>query len=110
MSAALAAVPWTARDDGILLTVRLTPNARDDRIEGIKLLADGKAVLAARVRAIPEDGAANAALEKLIAKICGVAKSRVTVTSGHTQRVKILQIAGDVATILAHLPLASAKK
>ena len=99
----MADVPWTGQPDGVLLTVRLTPNARDDRIDGIRLLADGKAVLGARVRAIPEDGAANAALEKLVAGQCGVAKSRVSVIAGHTQRVKTLHMSGDVITILAHL-------
>lgn len=87
----------------MLVTVRLTPNARDERIDGVQGLADGKAVLAARVRAVPEDGAANAALEKLLAKAAGVAKSSVSVISGATQRIKIVRIAGDAGQIAARL-------
>ena len=91
----------TLNGDHVLLTVRLTPNARDERIEGVRVLADGKAVLAARVRAVPEDGAANAALAKLLAKASGLPKSRVSVVSGATQRVKILRLEGEAVAIAA---------
>lgn len=101
----MSALPWTVQENGVRLSVRLTPNARDDRIDGIKVLADGKAVLGARVRAIPEDGAANAALEKLIATTLGVAKSRVSVIGGQTQRVKILKVEGDPSVLLGKLGL-----
>ena len=87
----------------MLVTVRLTPNARDERIDGFQSLGDGKVVLAVRVRAVPEDGAANAALEKLLAKAAGVAKSRVSVVSGATQRIKIVRIDGDPAEIAVRL-------
>ena len=99
----MTAAPWTVHEGRLLVTVRLTPNARDDRMEGVKVLADGKAVLTARVRAIPEDGAANAALEKLLAKAVGVAKSAVAITSGTTQRVKIVTITGDPAVLAGRL-------
>ena len=93
----------TLRGDHALLTVRLTPNAKAERIDGQQTLADGKAVLTVKVRAIPEDGAANTALEALIAKAAGVAKSRVEVIAGKTQRVKILRIDGDAAAIAEKL-------
>ena len=48
--------------DHLRLEVRLTPRASCDLIEGEKLLSDGRRVLAARVRAVPEKGAANEAL------------------------------------------------
>ncbi|MFT4187962.1 MAG: DUF167 domain-containing protein [Aeromicrobium sp.] len=38
------------------------------------------------------DGKANAAVEKLIAAHAGVPKSRVTITSGHTSRLKRLRV------------------
>ena len=99
-------LPLTLLAGRALLTVRLTPNARDDRIEGVRQLADGKAVLAVRVRAIPEDGAANAALEKLLAKVAGVGKTRVAVTGGQTQRIKTVTLEGDAAVIASRLKLA----
>jgi uncharacterized protein (TIGR00251 family) len=93
--------PWTVTVDGLLLTVRLTPKGGRDEVDGIETLSDGRAVLKARVRALPEDGAANAALVKLIAKVVGIAASRVTVQSGHTSRLKVLKIEGDGADIAA---------
>ena len=93
-------VPWTVTVDGLLLTVRLTPKGGRDAIDGIETLSDGRAVLKARVRALPEDGEANAALVKLIAKTAGVSASRVTVQSGHTARLKVLKLEGD-GTVLA---------
>ena len=99
----MTAPAWTVKDGHLLLTVRLTPNAREEGIEGIRVLADGKAVLAVRVRAVPENGAANDALEKRIARAMGVAKSRVSLVAGATQRVKIVRIDGDAADLAAQL-------
>ena len=64
--------------DGLALRVRLTPKGGRDAIDGIEQLADGTAVLKARVRAAPQDGDANAALQKLVARSVGVAPRRVT--------------------------------
>lgn len=83
----------------ILLTVRLTPRAARDAIEGVGVLADGQAVALARVRAVPEDGAANRALVALLAKAFGRPKSAIKLTGGATARVKHLRIAGDPAEL-----------
>lgn len=74
------------------LRVRLTPSGGADRIDGRALDAEGQVFLKARVRAAPENNEANQALEKLIAKSFGVAKSKVSVTRGATSRVKTLEI------------------
>lgn len=97
------ALPWRADENGLWLDVRLTPRAGHDRLDGIKILSDGKPVLLARVRAVPEKGAANAALTKLLAKTLGVAKSDVSVHGGHTARVKTLRLAGDPQSLTERL-------
>jgi uncharacterized protein YggU (UPF0235/DUF167 family) len=74
--------------------VRLTPSGGADHIDGAMRDADGKLILKVRVRAVPEDGKANAALEKLLAKALGVAKGKVQVARGATARVKQLEIEG----------------
>ncbi len=84
---------------GAVLTVRLTPRADRDAVEGLAELADGSTVLKARVRAVPEDGAANAALIRLLAKTLGLPKSSLEVVSGATQRVKQVRVAMDSATL-----------
>lgn len=76
------------------LRVRLTPSGGADRIDGRALDADGGAYLKARVRAAPENNEANRALEALIAKAFGVAKSKVSVSRGQTARLKVLDIEG----------------
>lgn len=96
-------LPWRAENGALFVDVRLTPNASKDKIEGIDQLSDGKQVLKARVRAIPEKGAANTALIKLLAKSCGVPKSSVDLEKGATARIKTLRLDGDPAEIAAKL-------
>ncbi|MDX8432642.1 DUF167 domain-containing protein [Mesorhizobium abyssinicae] len=91
--------PFRSRDDGIDLFVRLTPKAALDRIEGVETSADGRSHLKARVRAVPENGAANRALERLVAKALGVPGSSVSVVAGGTARLKTLRIVGDAAEL-----------
>ncbi|MGJ0505853.1 MAG: DUF167 family protein [Methylocystis sp.] len=95
-----ADAPWTAEPDGVTLWIRLTPKGGRDGIDGVDVLADGRAVLKARVRAAPEDGRANAALIELIARALAAPKKAVTIRSGDTSRLKKLFIAGDPAPII----------
>jgi uncharacterized protein YggU (UPF0235/DUF167 family) len=74
--------------------VRLTPRANRDSVDGVVMLSDGQQVATMRVRAVPEDGAANVALISLVAKTFGRPKSAVTLVRGATQRVKHVRIAG----------------
>jgi uncharacterized protein len=85
--------------EAIVVTIRLTPHADRDAIEGQSVLADGQAVAHVRVRALPEDGAANAALIALLAKTFHRPKSAVGLVSGQTARVKQVRIAGDPADL-----------
>lgn len=94
--------PYRSSGDGLLLSVRLTPKSSRDAVDGIRAL-DNRIALTARVRAVPEKGKANTALEALIAKWLGVAKSHVSVMAGHTARLKVLKISGDEAALAAAL-------
>ncbi len=97
------AKPWTPRESGVVLHVRLTPKSSRDALEGIETLADGACVLKARVRAVPEDGRANDALVTLVAKNLKTPASRIKITSGATARHKTLLLEGDTLEILAKL-------
>jgi uncharacterized protein len=90
--------PYRVRPDGIVLAVRLTPRASRDGIDGLK---EGR--IQARVRAVPEDGRANAALVELVADEIGVPKSTVEVTAGHIARLKSVTIKGDAAALEARV-------
>jgi len=95
--------PWTLAADGLFLAVRLTPKGGRDAIEGIEQLADGRSVLKVRVRAAPSEGAANAALLKVIAAALDTAPRNVSLTAGATARIKRIKIAGDGAALATTL-------
>ena len=68
------------------LRVRVTPGARTESIA----IESGCALV--KVRAKPTDGAANAAVEKLVARALGVPTSRCRILRGATSREKVLQV------------------
>lgn len=75
--------------------MRLTPKAARDRVAGLADEADGGVVLKVAVTAVPENGKANTALIKLLAKEWKLAKTTITVVAGATDRRKTLLVAGD---------------
>ena len=94
---------WRATAGGLRIFVRVTPKGGRDALDGLADLADGRRVLKIRVRAVPEDGAANAAVAAVLADILGVAKSAVSLAAGHTARLKTFEIAGEGALLAARL-------
>ena len=76
------------------LTIRLTPRGGRDAVEGWIRDADGAPCLKVRVAAPPVDGAANTALERLIAGSLRIAAGAVQIVSGHQGRVKRVEIVG----------------
>jgi uncharacterized protein len=87
----------------VSLQVRLTPKGGRDAVEGWAGASDGSEHLKARVRAVPQDGKANAALVALLADRLDVPKSAIRLASGGQARLKRIEIAGDAATIAARL-------
>ncbi len=94
---------YRATGGATVVSVRLTPRADRDAIEGVATLADGSAVLKARVRAVPEDGAANDALVRLMARSLGVPKSAVAVVGGASQRLKQVRVERSTGELGARL-------
>src|SRR5262245_23453547 len=95
--------------DGLELFVRLTPRAAKDEIGSVEATADGREHLAGRVRAVPDKGKANAALEELVARWLGVPRSTVRISSGATQRLKTLRIDGDSQTLAGRIQALSSR-
>ncbi len=96
--------PLSPDRHGTRLAVRLTPKASADRIVGVAAEADGGAVLKVTVTAVPEDGKANAALIALLSKRWKIAKSRMDIIAGATDRRKTLLIDGapdELARLIA---------
>lgn len=68
------------------LPIRVTPGARAERLE----IAGG--LLLAKVRAKPQDGAANAAVLSLLGDALGIGVSRLEILRGATSREKLVRI------------------
>jgi uncharacterized protein YggU (UPF0235/DUF167 family) len=82
--------------------VRLTPRSSLEGIDGVGATPEGTAFFA-KVRALPTEGEANAALERLFAKALDVPKSAVRVAKGARSRVKSLTISGETGCLEARL-------
>lgn len=81
------------RGGRLRLTVRLTPKAAAERIDGIMPEAGGRgAMLKVSVTAPPEKGKANAALIRFLAREWGLSRSAIRIHSGETARRKVLEI------------------
>ena len=94
---------WSPSPGGVTVAVRLTPKGGRDSIDGVETMSDGRAVLKARVRAMPHEGAANDALVRLLAKTLGVPLRSVEITGGATSRIKRVTVVGDAAALGAAL-------
>lgn len=81
------------------LAVRVTPRASRDAIEGFD--ADG--VLRVRVTAPPADGAANAAVAKLLARALGIPPRDLVLVSGATARQKVFEVEADEGEVRRRL-------
>lgn len=94
--------PWLAVDGGVRLRVRVTPKSSTEAVLDLCETAEGTA-LQVKVRAVPENGAANAAVQKLIAGWLELPKSSVVLRSGAKSRVKLLHVQGDSSTLVGRL-------
>jgi uncharacterized protein len=99
----MALKPWSLNADGVVLTIRLTPRSARDAIGAIETLPDGRTALIARVRAVPSEGEANAALVRLLARMLGIPPRSIILAAGASSRLKRLAISGDGPALIAAL-------
>lgn len=94
---------WAPASGHVTLSVRVTPRAGRNAVEGVRADAAGEPALSVRVAAVPVDGAANDAVEAVVAKWLGVPARDVEVTLGQTMRAKRLRIDGDPVALIRKL-------
>lgn len=70
------------------IRIRVKPGARRGPL--VETAEDGVLVVSVRERAV--DGAANTAVERVLAEHLGLPPSRVAITRGHTARVKTVVV------------------
>ncbi len=94
---------YVRSDNGLIVSIRATPNARHDRIDGRYETADGSVSLRIRVTAQAEKGRANKAVLSALAAALGQGKSTVNVIAGHKERNKKVAIDGNFDELAARI-------
>jgi len=85
------------------IAIKVTPRSAKPGIGGWREGADGRQELELRVGETPADGAANEAVEKLLAKTLGLSRSEVTIISGHSSRHKRVGVPFDLDEVRRRL-------
>lgn len=99
-SSARAEAAFRSVAGGATVAVRVQPRSSPERLEGFVADAAGAVRLKARLAAAPEDGKANAALLKVLARAWGVPASRLSLLSGAKERNKTVLLEGEPAATL----------
>lgn len=80
----------SAAQQHIRISVQITPNAKKSEVIGVH-----EDALKIRLQAQPIEGKANEALIRFLADVLGVPKSAVTITHGHTNKRKIVEVSAS---------------
>lgn len=86
------------------ITVRLTPNARQNSILGWEKDLFEEQTLKVHVTALPENGKANKALIALLSKHWKISKSSIRIIRGGKSRMKVLEILNIDESVLFKVP------
>lgn len=78
----------------IIFTIKLTPSASKNAVQGWAVDANGDRYLKASVTTIPEKGKANKALIDLLSKEWDLPKNSFSLIRGETDRLKIIKVSG----------------
>lgn len=97
--------PLAPHKSGLVLALRLIPNASENRITGLSEDAAGNCRLNLRVTAVPEKGKANLAMLKLLAKSLNIRRTDFHIIRGETDRNKTVLIDGDPGRLMHDLTL-----
>ncbi|HYD60678.1 MAG TPA: DUF167 domain-containing protein [Noviherbaspirillum sp.] len=84
----------SAVSGGVRISVQITPNAKKSEVTGV--LDDA---LKIRLQAQPIEGKANEALVRFLADMLGVPKSAVSITHGHTNKRKMIEVIAPGMTV-----------
>lgn len=87
-------IPVVRRKDGLALLLRVTPNAKTDAVAGTRAWGDATRLLV-KVRADAQDGKANDAVLRLIARWLDLPRQDLTLASGARSRLKTVVAVGE---------------
>ena len=95
--------PLSLARDGVRVAIHLIPRARADRIVAVVAAAGGRHVLKASVTEPAEDGRANEALLRLLARAWQLPRRDLTIAAGAAGRQKTVHVAGDPQRLFERL-------
>jgi len=95
----------TERDGAVTFTVRVTPRASRDAIEG-----EHQGALKVRLTAPPVEDRANEALRRLLSESLSVPMSAVRIVAGKKSRTKRVSVTGATRTRILELAGATGKE
>ena len=103
----MAASPFALAADGVRIALRVTPGAPRYAIAGLRpdADADGGMALCVKVTAAPEDGRANAAVVKFLARTWRKKQGDLEVVSGAGARRKQVLLRGPGAALMSELEI-----
>jgi uncharacterized protein (TIGR00251 family) len=90
-------IDYSEKDGMLSFKVRVVPRASRSEIAG-----EHDGALRVRIAAPPVDGAANKELVSLLARELGVSRNAITITGGHTSKLKQLRVTGVTPDALAN--------
>ena len=85
--------------DGVRVTVRAKPGLSRARDVKVVDIGDGKRAVEVSVAAAAQDGKANRALVERLAEEWGLGKKQISIKTGETGRLKIVEISGDAVAL-----------
>ena len=88
---------WKETSKGILLNVKVIPNASQNEIIGWENLE-----LKVRISVVPDKGKANEALVAFLAASFKLKRSQITLLKGQTSRHKVLLIDASINDLMKH--------
>ena len=102
--------PYHPTSKGLLVLLHVTPGASSTRVDRLSPDGQGRIRLRCRVTDVPENGKANKAAIKLLAKKLRLPQSAFQIIAGRQSREKDVLISGDmelleqqILTLLAEL-------
>ena len=93
-------LPIKISDQGVLLYIKVTPNASSCKIGKI---LDGN--LKIYVTALPENGQANKVVIELLAERLRISRNSISIVQGFISQYKVVNIMGDKDAIIQNLQI-----
>lgn len=83
-------------NNSIKVHLKIVPNSKKNEISGVILGDFGQEFLKVKIAAAPEDGKANKALIKFLARTWKISQSDIEIASGHAGRNKVVIVKGEL--------------